>query len=105
MFGLADKGFGILAMPINNEGHMDGPGELLYFETNKFVHFEEKARMKLSEVTMVDYSCVLDAETLLYRVGWKEENGTTCFCTKRDFIDFDRSQLGEMFSVRHNTLP
>jgi len=99
-FRLAHEGFGILATPLDHEGHVDRPGELLYFETVDFVHYEEKGRIKLTQAALLDYSCELEAATLRYRIGWKEESGESRFVTTKDFIHFDDPQAGEMFSAK-----
>ncbi len=99
-FRLSQDGFGILATPLDHNGHVDHPGELLYFVTKDFVHYEEKGRIKLTQAALLDYSCELDAATLRYRIGWMEEGGATRFVTTKDFIHLDHPQAGEMFSVR-----
>ncbi|MFD1176677.1 family 43 glycosylhydrolase [Paenibacillus puldeungensis] len=104
-FRLAGQGFGILAIPLDYEEHVDGPGELLYFETQDFVHYEEKNRIKITQTAWLDYSCELDAATRLYRIGWKEESGETRFVTTKDFKDFSLPQPGVIFPARFAQLP
>lgn len=104
-FRRTDQGFGILTVPLDHEGHVDSQGELLYFETRDFVRYEERGRIKLTQASLLDYSCELDAMTLLYRIGWKEESGETWFVTTSDFIHFDAPQQGEMFPVRTAPIP
>src|SRR5690606_31791353 len=104
LFRLAKQGFGILAIPLNEHGKIQRSGEVLFFTTTDFVHYEERGRIKLSENTLMDYSCELDAETLLYRIGWKEKDGKTRFVTTDDFIQFSSPKLGEMFPVNFHQL-
>jgi GH43 family beta-xylosidase len=100
LFRLAGSGFGILATSLDYEGTEDRPGELLYFETQDFVRYEEKGSIKLTEAALLDYSCELDASTLSYRIGWVEEGGEAYFATTADFITVDSPAPGAGFPIR-----
>ncbi|MNB86415.1 Extracellular exo-alpha-(1-_5)-L-arabinofuranosidase precursor [compost metagenome] len=104
IFRLLDGGFGILALPLDYEGNIDRLGELLYFETGDFVHYEEKGRFALTGSAVLDYSCELDAGTLQYRIGWRDESGEYYYVTTEDFIHFDHAQPGEMYPVKRQEL-
>ncbi|MBB3113123.1 GH43 family beta-xylosidase [Paenibacillus phyllosphaerae] len=99
MFRLADHGFGILAIPLNHQGQENRPGELLYFETQDLVRYEEKGRLRLTESAIMDFSCQLDAETLRYRISWIEESGESSYTTTQNFIHLDPPRSGEMNPV------
>jgi GH43 family beta-xylosidase len=105
LFRLADHGFGILATPLDYEGRVSRPGELLYFETKDLVHYEEKGIIKLTTKSdLLDYSCELEAGTQLYRIGWREADGQTRYVTTKDFIRFESPQPGEMFPAQFMNL-
>ncbi len=99
-FRLAGQGFGIIAIPIDSQGHVRIPGVLLYFETMDFVHYEEKEAIRLSPNALVTYSCELDAETMLYRLGWTEKDGESRYVTTEDFKVLSEPQAGAMFPAR-----
>lgn len=95
MFRLADNGFGILAIPLDYRGQVTRRGELLYFETTDFVHYEEKGVLKLTDSAILEYSCELDGATLLYRINWTEKDGEAWYRSTKDFVHINAPQQSE----------
>ncbi|MBD3921755.1 family 43 glycosylhydrolase [Paenibacillus sp. PR3] len=99
LFRRHPQGFGVLAKPLNYAGEALHAGELLYFETEDLVHYEEKGMIKLTDAEIEDFSCERDAAVQAYRIGWSEQGGRTYWVTTEDFIHFAPAKEGHEFPI------